>query len=152
MKTYTVVHEQKPEGFTAKVGASGCYLEWENKILLLKQAAHSLEQATWGVPGGKIEKNESPLDTAVRELFEETGIQLHTTEQIRALGALYVSKPDIDYIYHLFKVDVNERPTIFLSNEHTDFRWISWDELPHLHIRSGAEDSFQFYLKKRGNS
>ena len=45
----------------------------ENKILLLKikdGANHC-----WLTPGGKMEEGETALETAKRELFEETGIQ-----------------------------------------------------------------------------
>jgi 8-oxo-dGTP pyrophosphatase MutT (NUDIX family) len=33
----------------------------------------------WGMPAGKIEKRESPEEAAVRELFEETGIEANLT-------------------------------------------------------------------------
>lgn len=32
------------------------------------------------LPGGKINKNELPIDAAIRELFEETGIQAKASE------------------------------------------------------------------------
>jgi len=43
-----------------------------NKILLVKQFRHIFGYI-WEIPAGKIEKNESPLKAAKRELLEETG-------------------------------------------------------------------------------
>jgi len=37
----------------------------------------------WGLPGGKIEAGESVLDTAIREMHEETGLTVNVT---RLLG------------------------------------------------------------------
>lgn len=40
-------------------------------ILLVKNS----KGGHWGLPKGTPEKNENPIDTATRELFEETGIK-----------------------------------------------------------------------------
>ena len=39
-------------------------LHWHNKV------------KTWLPPGGHVEKNETPVDTVIRETFEETGIKI----------------------------------------------------------------------------
>lgn len=44
---------------------------YEGKILLSRHKKRS----TWETQGGHIEASESPLDTARRELFEESGVQ-----------------------------------------------------------------------------
>jgi len=44
----------------------------EKKVLLLKQERSNF----WLLPGGHVEDNELPHETAIREIFEETGLHL----------------------------------------------------------------------------
>ena len=44
----------------------------EGKILLL----YRKDEKHWEVPGGKVEENESPTQTAVREAREEIGVEI----------------------------------------------------------------------------
>ena len=46
----------------------------EGRMLLLQRANDSKYPNQWCIPGGKIEKNETPEQCAIRELREETGI------------------------------------------------------------------------------
>jgi ADP-ribose pyrophosphatase YjhB (NUDIX family) len=45
----------------------------DDKILLIKRAKGNYK-GLWGLPGGKIERDEHLSEAAVRELFEETGV------------------------------------------------------------------------------
>jgi 8-oxo-dGTP pyrophosphatase MutT (NUDIX family) len=45
----------------------------------LKQQPNDSEANTWGVPGGKIGKTESAEASSMREVYEETGIDLKGT-------------------------------------------------------------------------
>lgn len=105
------IHEKKPEGFSAQVEVAACYLEAHGKFLLLKCAEGKLEGGKWGGPAGKLEKEETPLQAATRELFEETGIRVDSPSQIQSLGALYIRKPQVDYVYHVFKVSGKRTPS-----------------------------------------
>ena len=48
-----------------------CVVKKEGKYLLCKREDNGL----WTIPGGGIEKGETPWQAAIRELFEETGIK-----------------------------------------------------------------------------
>ncbi len=55
------------------------------QIILVQQYRPALEQNVLELPSGHIEKNESPLEAAKRELLEETGYQ---GENLEYLGNL----------------------------------------------------------------
>ena len=54
------------------VFAGGCLFNDEGKVLLQKRG----DSGKWGFPGGAIELGETPEETAVRELKEETGLDV----------------------------------------------------------------------------
>ena len=59
------------------------------EIICLKQYRHALKSWQWELPAGMIDKNDpSPLETAKRELEEETG---YTAEHWLELGSFYPS-------------------------------------------------------------
>ncbi len=45
----------------------------ENKMVLVRQYRKALERVLVEIPAGKLEKGEAPIETAKRELEEETG-------------------------------------------------------------------------------
>lgn len=56
------------------------------EIILVKQHRHAVEQDLWEVPAGMIERGEPALETAKRELLEETG---YRAESLRPLWSIY---------------------------------------------------------------
>lgn len=55
----------------------------EEKILLVRQFRKALEKSILEIPAGKIEKDETdPLETAKRELEEETGYQAKEMKKV----------------------------------------------------------------------
>lgn len=142
------IFEKQPHDFAPKVHVSACYVEKDNKVLLLLNASHKSEGGKWGVPAGKLEKEEIPLECAVRELFEETGIQVDPSRQVKTLGAVYIRKPNFDYVYHMFAIHLDDFPLISLSMEHAHYAWAPWDGLKDLPLMVGAEEALSIYRKK----
>ncbi|MBA2369929.1 MAG: NUDIX hydrolase [Candidatus Protochlamydia sp.] len=140
------VHLTAPHGFVPRVEISACYLEIDNNLLLLQRAQGKLEPGKWGVPAGKIEKNESPEKAAIRELFEETSITVENFLQLESLDSLYIRKPEIDYIYHMFRVQLDQIPNVNLSREeHQHYIWASAKDIKTLPLMDGAIEALHYY-------
>lgn len=108
-----------PESKTARDSAVMAILYPKNDqahILLIERniytGAHSGQIS---LPGGKLEQNESHLDAAIRETFEEVGIDKNHYEVIGELSKIYVAASDFNI--HPF-VSVSEKPFII----HPDVR------------------------------
>ena len=56
------------------------YIEKSGKILMIHRQKKDEHEGLWLAPGGKMEKNEAPVETAIREVREETGLTLQSLE------------------------------------------------------------------------
>src|SRR5699024_7851566 len=74
----------------------------DNKIIFVEQFRKPLERSLIEIPAGKIEPNEKPEITVVREVEEETG---YTTEQLEHITSFYTSPGFADEIIHLYFTD-----------------------------------------------
>lgn len=71
----------------------------ENKYVFVRQFRKPLNRTIVEIPAGKIEADEPPIETAKRELHEETG---YRCKQIRHVRSFYTSPGFADEIIHLF--------------------------------------------------
>lgn len=68
-------------------------------VYLVQQFRKPMERVLTEIPAGKLERNETPLECAFRELKEETGI---VPEQMVELGLIYPSPGFCDEKIYLF--------------------------------------------------
>ena len=72
-----------------KVKSCGCIVIENNKVLLIQQ-----KKGNWGFPKGRVEKNESECETAIREVKEETNIDVIIEDKNKKYIDTYYSKKD----------------------------------------------------------
>lgn len=108
------------------------------EILVLRNAKHR----TWGFAKGRAERDESPLQAALREVAEETGIEsidldpefVATIAYRVATGAGASHEKLVVY----FLGETNDDAVV--SDEHDSIRWVAITEarrlIPHANLRS----------------
>ena len=57
------------------------------------------KEGYYDIPGGKIEEGESPKQTAIREMKEETGIEI---QNLKYKGIMTIEYPDRLFIFDTF--------------------------------------------------
>jgi dATP pyrophosphohydrolase len=94
----------------------------------------------WQSVTGSLEWGEAPEAAAVRELFEETGLQLPVTDCRQtnrfpihpAWRARYAADVTAN-VEHVFRVECSEQPVVILNeDEHTAYRWLGRDAAARL--------------------
>jgi ADP-ribose pyrophosphatase len=70
--------------------------------VLVKQHRHAVDGDLWEVPAGMIERGEPPLETAKRELLEETG---YRADSLRFLWSIYTTPGFCQERIHFFVAD-----------------------------------------------
>ena len=80
-----------------KIGAAAFIVNEEGRVLLVK---HTYEHLNWELPGGAGEANESPVETAIREVKEETGL---TVVARYTTGSYYI--PENETLHFVFQCE-----------------------------------------------
>jgi 8-oxo-dGTP pyrophosphatase MutT (NUDIX family) len=138
--TSKLVFEQPPENFNPKVEVSACFIHVGDNVLFVKRQPSSSVPSTWGIPGGKLEKGETAHQAALREIKEETGLDL--PHEIKHLGTVYIRYPEVDFIYHMYGHDLPEYPAevVIDPNEHVEYRWLTLREALKLPLIPGEDE------------
>jgi len=146
-----LISRECPTDFNPNVIASGCCIIYENKILLLKRHPDKPQGDTWGVPGGKMELNESTRECAIRETHEEAGVDIDDDE-LKFMGTLYCSVPNGDtpfsYVFHLFQKILKALPVLSIGlEEHMEGSWFTLEEAYNLPLINGGKEVLDYYAE-----
>jgi ADP-ribose pyrophosphatase YjhB (NUDIX family) len=98
--------------------------------LLLARRAREPDAGAWDTLGGFLEEDEAPLDGLVRELAEETGLELESAEFVTATVDRYGDGPGaqstLNLAYEVRVADGEPAP----ADDVAELRWFAAAELP----------------------
>lgn len=85
----------------------------------------------WALPGGFVNENEDLEHAAIRELAEETGLEIQSATQLKAFGS-----PQRDPRHHTVSVAflafAQDDAVIFAADDAIDAKWFEIGALPTL--------------------
>jgi dATP pyrophosphohydrolase len=97
-------------------------------LILKRSDSNIIYPSIWQVITGTIENNETAIQTAIREVFEETGLVPLKLWTIPYISSFYDYKKNEINIIPVFGMLTDFVDNISLSDEHQDFRWESYQE------------------------
>lgn len=108
-------------------GAVIAAINEDNEICLIKQWRHAIGQYIWELPAGCLEENEPPLESAKRELEEETGVIASTW---RDLGSIVTTPGFSNEVLYLFAGTDLSTGSINLDDaEEIDVHWLPLEQV-----------------------
>ncbi len=111
-------------------------------VLMIKQSARS----NFSFPKGHVEDGESEIETAEREVLEETSVKIDITDSFRR-SVYYSPRPGTkkEVVYFVASTDLcNVRPR---EGEIREVKWIGVDEAPELLAHSNDKKVLSMALE-----
>ncbi len=103
----------------------GVLVECEGNILILHRNPKISQGGKWGLPAGRAEEGESNLQTAVRELYEETGYRANP-EELSFVRNFDWHFPEVVVYFPTYRLKLESKFNVKLDpNEHQGYKWIS---------------------------
>ncbi|MFG3282968.1 NUDIX domain-containing protein [Streptomyces sp. NPDC048111] len=136
------------ESMTLLVAAVIVHDEATNRVVLLQRSENAkFAQGMWDLPVGKSEPGEPITETAVRELYEETGLTVKP-ESLKVAhiihGAWGVEAPNgfltVVFAAHEWAGEPENRE----PHKHSQVRWIRTDAIPEAFVDTTANALHRF--------
>ncbi|MCC8537032.1 NUDIX domain-containing protein [Xanthomonas axonopodis pv. poinsettiicola] len=129
----------------------GAFIQRRDGRLLLVLRGRAPEQGHWGLPGGKVDWMETVEATVVREVLEETGLQVHPH---RVLCVVSHFEPDMDPPQHwvapvyVARIEGGEQAQLREPHVLHDIGWFALDALPTPLTRSALQAVHQLQAER----
>lgn len=125
---------------------------WEGKVLLVQRANdEDFLPNYWEQAGGKVELEENQEEAIVREVREETGIEISPIRAYHQFKYMHRNGRVIHEFAYICELIGKQK--INLSSEHQNFKWLVLEELKEIQpmtvsMREIVHRGFQEVLKR----
>lgn len=113
---------------TPKLGVRGAVFDGDGRILLVREAA---DERRWSLPGGWVDVNQTPAESVVREVWEESGYRVRPTKLAAVWDKARQGHPPGPFsVLKLYFICALEGGAARTSLETTEVAWFGQHALP----------------------
>lgn len=102
----------------------GCIIIENNKVLLVYEKNGNF----WGFPKGYMEKGENEIETALREVKEEVGLDVEIIDKERRYILNYIIRDEIDKTTVLYLAIPKNKEIVMQESEIEKVKWCDFEE------------------------
>jgi ADP-ribose pyrophosphatase YjhB (NUDIX family) len=125
----------------------GAVVICDGKILLEKRK-NEPEKGKWSIPGGLVELGENVEQTVIREVWEETGLEVEKPEHIDVVdNVIRDEKGEIKYHFVIIDYFVKLKGgTLEAKSDAEELKWVKFDEVEKHDLTKTFRE---FFLRNR---
>ena len=104
----------------------------DRKLLIIRRSPTDTNNPNlWEVPGGKVDTGQDLANAQEREVMEETGLVIQPTARLVTLESFMITEGKYAGMLYLalFSITKLVNGKVTLSQEHTDFAWVTYDQM-----------------------
>lgn len=111
------------------------------EFLAIKRAPKDVYPNLWQPVTGSIEQGEKAFQAAIREVKEETNIDVERLWVVPIINSYYSKVYDRINLITVFAALASEQSEVIISEEHTDFKWVTLNEAEEIYSWLGQRNS-----------
>ena len=119
----------------------------KNKQILLGYKKRGFGLGKWNGMGGKVEKGESIIEAARREVFEEIGVDVHNLEAVGQIDFSWNKQKNPPLAVYVFKSDSFSGE--IGESEEMKPQWFELDEIPYEKMWDDDRYWFPYFLQNK---
>jgi mutator protein MutT len=102
----------------------------DDRMLLIRRG-HGPAAGEWSFPGGRVEFGETMIEALVREVKEETGLDVAVGDYI---GHVEVFGDDSHYVIHDFDATAFDTEPVVVGDDAQEAKWFDFHEVAELNL------------------
>jgi 8-oxo-dGTP diphosphatase len=114
-------HNSKP--------CAGALIVKENHVLLVLRAVEPFKDC-WDIPGGFLEPGEHPLEGMLREVKEETGLDVRVIDWLGVYIDRYTSDGEEFFTLNHYYIVEPRDGKLRAADDVNEYRWFTFEHLP----------------------